>query len=251
MTSTRDRVSVVIPTRDRSSLLERALESALAQRDVDVEAIVVDDASRDRPPPTSTIWAIPASSSSGTKSPPAWRSPVTTALHARPALDRLPRRRRRLGPGKALRPARRDRGPAGRPVGLQRRRHPRSLSRADRCSAPPRACRHHAAPAVLQRRPGRRVRRPRLDRSRAARRRLRPCVASVRRLGSLDPSRAGLYRRLRRRPARRIRPPWREHDGRRRNVLEELRRIEDKTAAARLESGIESTGIAGSSGLPT
>jgi glycosyltransferase involved in cell wall biosynthesis len=48
MTSTRGRVSVVIPTRDRSNLLERALESALGQRGVDVEAIVVDDASRDR-----------------------------------------------------------------------------------------------------------------------------------------------------------------------------------------------------------
>jgi glycosyltransferase involved in cell wall biosynthesis len=47
MTPTSARVSVVIPTRDRRALLERALGTALAQRDVAVEAIVVDDGSDD------------------------------------------------------------------------------------------------------------------------------------------------------------------------------------------------------------
>ena len=42
-------VTVVIPTRDRWELLRRALRSALAQRDVGVEAIVVDDASDTEP----------------------------------------------------------------------------------------------------------------------------------------------------------------------------------------------------------
>ena len=41
-------VSVVVPTRNRRRLLERALGSAFAQRGVDVELIVVDDASTDR-----------------------------------------------------------------------------------------------------------------------------------------------------------------------------------------------------------
>jgi glycosyltransferase involved in cell wall biosynthesis len=40
-------VSVVVPTRDRSSLLRLALFTALRQRGVDVEVIVVDDASTD------------------------------------------------------------------------------------------------------------------------------------------------------------------------------------------------------------
>jgi hypothetical protein len=42
--------SVVIPTRDRARLLPAALGSALAQRDVDVEVIVVDDGSADATP---------------------------------------------------------------------------------------------------------------------------------------------------------------------------------------------------------
>jgi glycosyltransferase involved in cell wall biosynthesis len=40
----------VIPTRNRRRLLERALASALAQEDVEVEALVVDDASEDGTP---------------------------------------------------------------------------------------------------------------------------------------------------------------------------------------------------------
>jgi glycosyltransferase involved in cell wall biosynthesis len=40
-------VSVVIPTRDRSALLERTLAGALGQRHVEVEVIVVDDGSTD------------------------------------------------------------------------------------------------------------------------------------------------------------------------------------------------------------
>jgi glycosyltransferase involved in cell wall biosynthesis len=43
-------VSVIIPTRDRWERLRLALRSALAQRDVDFEVIVVDDASADRSP---------------------------------------------------------------------------------------------------------------------------------------------------------------------------------------------------------
>jgi glycosyltransferase involved in cell wall biosynthesis len=42
-------VSVIIPTRDRWERLRLALRSALAQRDVDIEVIVVDDASADPP----------------------------------------------------------------------------------------------------------------------------------------------------------------------------------------------------------
>jgi glycosyltransferase involved in cell wall biosynthesis len=41
------RVSVVVPTRDRLSLLRRAVASALAQEGVEVEVIVVDDGSTD------------------------------------------------------------------------------------------------------------------------------------------------------------------------------------------------------------
>jgi glycosyltransferase involved in cell wall biosynthesis len=40
-------VSVVVPTRDRAGLLPRTLCSVLAQQDVDVEVLVVDDGSRD------------------------------------------------------------------------------------------------------------------------------------------------------------------------------------------------------------
>ncbi|MDD9946254.1 MAG: glycosyltransferase [Myxococcales bacterium] len=40
-------VSIYIPTRNRSDLVQRAIESALAQRGVDVEVIVVDDGSSD------------------------------------------------------------------------------------------------------------------------------------------------------------------------------------------------------------
>jgi len=44
------RVTVYIPTRNRSSLLRRAVESALAQSHDDIEIIVVDDASEDDTP---------------------------------------------------------------------------------------------------------------------------------------------------------------------------------------------------------
>jgi glycosyltransferase involved in cell wall biosynthesis len=43
----RPKVSVVIPTRNRAGFLARALRSVLAQRDADLEVIVVDDASSD------------------------------------------------------------------------------------------------------------------------------------------------------------------------------------------------------------
>jgi glycosyltransferase involved in cell wall biosynthesis len=41
------KVSVVVPTRNRSALLATTLRSALAQRDVDLEVIIVDEASTD------------------------------------------------------------------------------------------------------------------------------------------------------------------------------------------------------------
>ena len=43
-------VSVIIPTRDRWTLLGRSLRCALSQEDVDLEVVVVDDGSRDGPP---------------------------------------------------------------------------------------------------------------------------------------------------------------------------------------------------------
>jgi glycosyltransferase involved in cell wall biosynthesis len=49
--ATRSEVSVVIPTRDRWSLLARSLRAALAQQDVSLEVIVVDDGSQTEAPP--------------------------------------------------------------------------------------------------------------------------------------------------------------------------------------------------------
>lgn len=43
-------VTVVIPTRDRCNLLRRALHSALGQRDVGLQVVVVDEASSDATP---------------------------------------------------------------------------------------------------------------------------------------------------------------------------------------------------------
>jgi glycosyltransferase involved in cell wall biosynthesis len=43
-------VSVVVPTRNRSALLELTLRSVLCQRDVDLELIVVDEGSTDDTP---------------------------------------------------------------------------------------------------------------------------------------------------------------------------------------------------------
>ena len=40
-------VTVVVPTRNRASMLEQALRSVAGQRDVDLEAVVVDDGSTD------------------------------------------------------------------------------------------------------------------------------------------------------------------------------------------------------------
>jgi glycosyltransferase involved in cell wall biosynthesis len=48
--ATRPEVSVVIPTRDRWSLLARSLRGALAQQDVTLEVIVVDDGSKTEAP---------------------------------------------------------------------------------------------------------------------------------------------------------------------------------------------------------
>ncbi|MGD9573234.1 MAG: glycosyltransferase family 2 protein [Thermoleophilia bacterium] len=48
--ATAPRVTVVIPTRDRRDLLARALGTVLAQRDVALEAVVVDDGSSDGTP---------------------------------------------------------------------------------------------------------------------------------------------------------------------------------------------------------
>lgn len=45
-------VSIVIPTRDRCALVQRAVRSALAQQDVTLEVIVVDDGSADDTLPT-------------------------------------------------------------------------------------------------------------------------------------------------------------------------------------------------------
>lgn len=53
MTSIKDLVSVVIPTYKRHDSLKRAIQSALAQEDVEMEVIVVDDGSPT--PPTSTM----------------------------------------------------------------------------------------------------------------------------------------------------------------------------------------------------
>src|SRR5205814_2264103 len=43
-------VSVVVPMRDAEPFIRRAIESVLAQTDVDLELIVVDDGSKDRGP---------------------------------------------------------------------------------------------------------------------------------------------------------------------------------------------------------
>src|SRR4029453_7953121 len=43
-------VSVVVPTRNRSALLARTLQSVLRQQDVEFEVIVVDEASTDETP---------------------------------------------------------------------------------------------------------------------------------------------------------------------------------------------------------
>jgi hypothetical protein len=53
-------VSVIIPTRDRPALARRAVASALAQRGVDVQVIVVDDGSREpfAPPPDPRVAVL-------------------------------------------------------------------------------------------------------------------------------------------------------------------------------------------------
>jgi glycosyltransferase involved in cell wall biosynthesis len=50
MTSSRPRVSVIIPTHNRSGFLRRTLASVLRQKDVDLQIIVVDDGSTDDTP---------------------------------------------------------------------------------------------------------------------------------------------------------------------------------------------------------
>jgi glycosyltransferase involved in cell wall biosynthesis len=52
-------VSVIVPTRNRSSLLALTLRSVLAQRDVDFEVIVVDEASSDDTPSVITSFGDP------------------------------------------------------------------------------------------------------------------------------------------------------------------------------------------------
>lgn len=47
MTTSADKVTVIIPTRDRAALATRAVGSALAQVGVDVEVVVIDDGSND------------------------------------------------------------------------------------------------------------------------------------------------------------------------------------------------------------
>jgi glycosyltransferase involved in cell wall biosynthesis len=47
-------VTVVVPTRNRASMLEQALRSVIDQRDVDLEAVVVDDGSTDETPAVAT-----------------------------------------------------------------------------------------------------------------------------------------------------------------------------------------------------
>ena len=52
-------VSVVVPSRDRHLLLARAVRSALAQTDVEVQVVVVDDGSTDRTPRLLAGWPDP------------------------------------------------------------------------------------------------------------------------------------------------------------------------------------------------
>jgi glycosyltransferase involved in cell wall biosynthesis len=52
-------VSVVVPTRDRSRMLEIALRSVMRQRDVQIEVIVVDDASSDDTPEVVAAFGEP------------------------------------------------------------------------------------------------------------------------------------------------------------------------------------------------
>jgi glycosyltransferase involved in cell wall biosynthesis len=51
-------VSVIVPTRDRWSTIGRTLASALGQRDVEIELIVVDDGSATSAPPD-PVWSDP------------------------------------------------------------------------------------------------------------------------------------------------------------------------------------------------
>src|SRR3954463_12435843 len=51
-----DGVSVIIPTRNRARLLERAINCALRQRDVRVDVVIVDDASTDATAAILSAW---------------------------------------------------------------------------------------------------------------------------------------------------------------------------------------------------
>lgn len=50
-------VSVIVPTRNRADVIPRALESALAQEEVALEVIVIDDGSTDRTPELIRDWS--------------------------------------------------------------------------------------------------------------------------------------------------------------------------------------------------
>ena len=94
----RPNVTVVIPTRDRWSVIHRALGSALSQEGVEVEVIVVDDASRRQPPERLRRLLGRAGADSPGATCGGLRSSQRWDLAGARRVDRIPRRRRSLGP---------------------------------------------------------------------------------------------------------------------------------------------------------